>query len=168
MKKLPQHLSSDDTWIFNRSPLTYNLKKDVEYTLYICQNMCKNMCFQYFETNLIDWIRNQQWIDLFIIQLHQLIVHVTSLELCTWSHTTSLHQWRHNQTFHLTQEEKPSSTRCKMEPESSKSDVRTEDDGQIKADADEGSSTAGPRVEGVKQEREDDDDEERDSKDISG
>lgn len=54
-----------------------------------------------------------------------------------------------------------------MEPESSKSDGRTEDEGQIKGDADEGSSTAAPRTEGVKQEHEDDD-EEPDSKDVSG
>lgn len=56
-----------------------------------------------------------------------------------------------------------------MEPESSKSDGRTEDEDQIKGDADEGSSTAAPRTEGVKQEREDEnDDEEADSKDVSG
>lgn len=71
--------------------------------------------------------------------------------------------------FNFSQEEKPSSTRCKTEPESSKSDGRTEDESQIKVDADEGSSTAPPRMEGVKQECEDDDEEEEpDSKDISG
>lgn len=69
--------------------------------------------------------------------------------------------------FHFSQEEKPSSTRCKTEPQSSKSDGRTEDEGQIKVDADEGSSTLAPRTEGIKLEREDDD-EEPDSKDISG
>lgn len=79
----------------------------------------------------------------------------------------SRHPLHYNKSSHFSQDEKPDSTRSKMESEPSKAEGKEDEEEEgplLKVDADEGSSTAHLGAEGVKQECDD----EQESKENSG